>query len=245
MSLPRLYTDLARWWPLLSAPDEDYAAEADVILEILIETLGDSPATILELGSGGGNTASYLKREAKMTLVDLAPAMLDVSRALNPDAEHIEGDMRSVRLGRSFDAVVIHDAIMYLLTEDDLAAALTTAHVHLKAGGAVIVLPDCVSETYKPHIDSGGEDGEDGRSLRYLGWCQEPTVMPDGSSAYYEDFLMLLRSGDGSVEAIHDRHRFGLFPRAAWSAAFQRAGFPAPLVRRDPWREDVFIARRR
>jgi hypothetical protein len=60
MSLPRLYTDLASWWPLLSPPDEEYEAEADVIIEMLIEALGDSPATILELGSGGGNNASYL-----------------------------------------------------------------------------------------------------------------------------------------------------------------------------------------
>jgi SAM-dependent methyltransferase len=241
MSLPRLYTDLANWWPLLSPPDEDYAAEAAAIIEMLIETLGETPATILELGSGGGNNAFYLKREARMTLVDLAPAMLAVSRRLNPEAEHIEGDMRTVRLARTFDAVVIHDAIMYLLTEADLIAALATAHVHLKPGGAMIVLPDCVSETYTPDVES---DGEDGRSLRYLIWCQEPTPLPDGATAFYEDFLILLRKPDGTVESVHDRHRFGLFARAAWIAAFQRAGFPAPTVRSDPWRQDVFIARK-
>lgn len=241
MSLPRLYTDLASWWPLLSPPDEDYAAEAEVIIEMLIETLGDTPATILELGSGGGNNARYLKEHARMTLVDLAPGMLEVSRALNPEAEHIEGDMRTVRLGRTFDAVVIHDAIMYLLTEDDLIAALTTAYVHLKPGGVMIVLPDCVSETYTPNVETGGEDGEDGRSMRYLIWCQEPVP---GATAFHEDFLMLLRKPDGSVEAVHDRHTFGVFPRAAWIAAFQRAGFGAPAVRSDPWRQDVFIARK-
>jgi hypothetical protein len=36
--------------------------------------------------------------------------MLDVSRALNPECEHIEGDIRTVRLERSFDAVrVVHE----------------------------------------------------------------------------------------------------------------------------------------
>jgi predicted SAM-dependent methyltransferase len=149
--------------------------------------------------------------------------------------------MRTVRLDRTFDAVVIHDAIMYLLTEDDLVAALATAHAHLKPGGAVIVLPDCVSETYKSTIESGGEDGEDGRSLRYLIWCQEP--MP-GTSAFYEDFLMLLRKPDGSVEAVHDRHQFGMFSRAQWQDAFRRAGFAGASERADPWRQVVFIARR-
>ena len=241
MSLPRLYTDLASWWPLLSPPGEDYAAEAAVIIDLLTETLGQCPATILELGSGGGNNACYLKRHARMTLVDLAPGMLEVSSKLNPDAEHVEGDMRTVRLGRTFDAVVIHDAIMYLLTEADLAAAIATAHVHLKPGGAVIVLPDCVSETYAPNVESGGEDGDDGRSMRYLIWCQAP--MP-GATEFHEDFLMLLRKPDGSVEAVHDRHRFGVFSREAWLAAFRSTGFGTPNVRSDPWRQDVFIARK-
>jgi SAM-dependent methyltransferase len=241
MSLPRLYTDLASWWPLLSPPDEDYAAEAAVMIEMLTDTLGECPATILELGSGGGNNALYLKRRARMTLVDLAPGMLEVSRRLNPDAEHIQGDMRTVRLGRTFEAVVIHDAIMYLLSEDDLAAAIATAHAHLKPGGAVIVLPDCVIETYTPHVESGGEDGEDGRSMRYLIWCQAP--MP-GAAEFHEDFLMLLRAPDGSVEAVHDRHTFGVFSRAQWQEAFRRGGFSGATERADPWRQVVFIARK-
>ena len=88
MSLPRLYTDLASWWPLLSPP-EHYEEEAEVIIAFLREALGKVPATILELGSGGGNSASYLKRHATMTLVDLSPDMLAVSRKLNPGVEHV------------------------------------------------------------------------------------------------------------------------------------------------------------
>ena len=90
MSLPRLYTDLASWWPLLSPP-EHYEEEAEVIIAFLREALGTVPATILELGSGGGNSASYLKRHAAMTLVDLSPGMLAVSRKLNPECRARRG----------------------------------------------------------------------------------------------------------------------------------------------------------
>ena len=131
--------------------------------------------------------------------------------------------------------------IMYLLTEDDLAAAIATAHAHLKPGGAVIVLPDCVSETYTPNVESGGEDGDDGRSMRYLIWCQTPTA---GATEFHEDFLMLLRKADGSVEAVHDRHAFGVFARDVWLETFRSVGFGTPNVRSDPWRQDVFIARK-
>src|SRR5262249_19729731 len=139
--LPRLYdATLAPWWPLLSPPADD-ADEAKWILESLRGVLGGVPAHILELGSGGGNIASHLTSYARMTLVDLSPDMLAVSRKLNPNTEHIEGDMRSLRLGRTFDAVMIHDAITYMTTEQDLVAALATAHVHLKPDGALIVIP--------------------------------------------------------------------------------------------------------
>ncbi len=104
----KLYEELAEWWPLFSAP-EDYAEEAAFFAEVL--TKGCAPRTVLELGSGGGNNALYLKSKFEMTLVDLSPQMLAVSRALNPECEHREGDMRTVNLGRTFDAVFIHDAI--------------------------------------------------------------------------------------------------------------------------------------
>ncbi|MFL5496654.1 MAG: class I SAM-dependent methyltransferase [Gemmatimonadales bacterium] len=72
-----------------------------------------APATLLELGAGGGSLAYHLKRHFRLTLTDVAPAMLAVSQALDPKCEHLLGDMRSLRLGRQFDVVLIHDAIMY------------------------------------------------------------------------------------------------------------------------------------
>lgn len=57
-----------------------------------------------------------------LTLVDRSPEMLAVSFALNPECEHVVGDMRDMRLGRVFDCVLIHDAICYLTTEAELRA---------------------------------------------------------------------------------------------------------------------------
>jgi SAM-dependent methyltransferase len=238
---PQLYGDLAGWWPLFSHPD-DYAEEAAWILSALDEALERRPEHVLELGSGGGNLASHLTPHARVTLSDLVPAMLEVSRRFNPDAEHVEGDMRSLRLQRSFDAVVIHDAIMYMADVEDLVAALTTARVHLAPNGAVIVLPDYVAESFEPGVATGGHDARDGsgRSLRYISWAHPAEV---GATAHDVDFAIMLREVDGSVEVVHDRHRCGLFPRDAWCQAFLHAGFALPSIRRDPWQRDVFVAR--
>ena len=113
LSSPRLYSDFASWFHLLTAP-EDYAEEAEIYRQALLAACQSPPQTLLELGSGGGNNASHLKVHFNLTLVDLSPVMLAISQALNPECEHLQGDMRTVRLGRLFDAVFIHDAIMYL-----------------------------------------------------------------------------------------------------------------------------------
>ncbi|MGZ6340381.1 MAG: class I SAM-dependent methyltransferase [Candidatus Limnocylindrales bacterium] len=130
--------------------------------------LAKPDATVLELGSGGGNTASHLKTRARLTLTHIAPAMLALSATLNPECEHLEGDLRTLRVGRTFDAVLLHDAVMYMTTAADLGAAIETAFVHLRPGGAAVIVPDFVAETFRPETEHGGHDGPDGGSLRYL-----------------------------------------------------------------------------
>ncbi len=218
---PKLYTDLASWWPILSPPSE-YAEEAEFYRKTLISACQRSPQTLLELGSGGGNNASYLKAHFQAVLVDLSPAMLAVSRALNPECEHVEGDMRTVRLGRQFDCVFVHDAVCYMTTEADLRLAIETAFVHCKPGGAALFAPDCVQETFRESTDHGGHDGADGCGLRYLGWTWDPDP---NDTTYRVEYAYLLRHADGSVEVQHDRHIEGLFPRATWLRLLTEVGF--------------------
>ena len=136
--LPSLYRELADWWPILSIP-EDYAEEARFYRNAILSAVSPTvPETLLELGSGGGNNASHLKKHFKMTLVDLSPGMLKVSQELNPECEHIQGDMRTVRLQRQFDAVFIHDSIDYMQSEADLVQAIETAFIHCKPGGVAL-----------------------------------------------------------------------------------------------------------
>jgi trans-aconitate methyltransferase len=140
----RFYTDLASWWPLISAPEE-YAEEAAFAASLL--RMANPPTrTVLELGSGGGSNAFHLKSEFELTLVDLSEEMLAVSRQLNPECEHLLGDMRTVRLGRCFDAVFVHDAIDYMTTEADLRRAVTTAYEHCRVGGVAVFVPDDIAE---------------------------------------------------------------------------------------------------
>ncbi len=181
---------------------------------------------MLELGSGGGNNASHLKRHFGMTLVDRSPDMLAVSRGLNPECEHIEAEMRTVRLGRVFDAVFVHDAVAYLTTEDDVRGVIETAFAHTRPGGAALFCPDYVSETFRPSTGHGGHDG-DGRALRYLEWITDPDP---SETEYAMDLVYLLRRKDGSLTVEHDRHVCGLFGRGDWVRWLADAGFRPEVI---------------
>ena len=234
----RLYDEMADWVHLLSSP-ADYAEEAAFLLGLFRERVDGPLETMLELGSGGGNTASHLRAAVRMTLTDLSEPMLALSRTLNPACEHLLADMRTARLGRTFDAVLIHDAVMYMATTGELAAAIATAATHLRPGGAVAIAPDCVAETFSPRTNHGGHDGE-GRALRYLEWTYDPDPT---DTSFVTDFAILLREGDDEVRVRYDRHVMGVFPRAVWLDLLRAAGLE-PAVAPDPWSRDVFAATR-
>lgn len=217
----RFYTDLAAWWPLISAP-EDYAEEAGEALRLLRS--GNRPVReVLELGSGGGNNAAHLKADLELTLVDLNAEMVALSERLNPECTHAVGDMRTVRLGRTFDAVFIHDAVDYMVGEDDLRAAMVTAFEHCRPGGVAVLMPDDTTESWTPGTDHGGHDGADGRAARYLSWDRDPD--PDDTEVVTDYAFVLRSSPDGASEIVHETHRTGLFPTATWLRLLAEAGF--------------------
>jgi SAM-dependent methyltransferase len=219
------YGELASWWPLIS-PVDDYAEEAAFAATVLRRAAIDV-REVLELGSGGGSNAVHLEPQFTMTLSDLSEAMLDVSRARNPGCAHHAGDMRSVRLGRQFDAVFVHDAIDYMVTEDDLRRAIETAYLHCRPGGLALFVPDCIRETFAEGHDVGGNDGQDGRAVRFMEWSWDPD--PDDTWTLTE-YAFLLRESDGRVHSVHETHRLGLFARADWLRLVEAQGFAAEEV---------------
>jgi SAM-dependent methyltransferase len=215
----KIYNELADWFHLLTHPSE-YADEAADYVRLIRQARPEA-RTLLELGAGGGNNASHMKRHFTCTLTDLSPRMLEVSRSINPDCEHIQGDMRELRLGRLFDTVFVHDAVEYMTSIDDLSRAVQTAFVHTRPGGVALFVPDGTRESFVAYADHGGHDGPDGRALRYLEW----TIDTDPADAFYDvHFACMLKEG-AAVRVVHDRHRHALFTRQQWLDVLGRAGF--------------------
>ena len=251
---PRLYDELAEWWPLVGDAATEYAAEAGVYADLLAEACDGPIESLLELGSGGGNNALHMKRRfSRLVLTDLSSGMLAASRALNPECEHRLGDMRTLRLDRTFDAVFVHDAVCYMTTEADLRRVMETAWVHCRAGGTVLFAPDYLRENFPgTSTDDGGRDepqpaGEAcSRGLRFVEWVWDPDP---ADTEYIVDYAFLLRERDGSARVVHDRHVEGLFTRRRWLDLLAEVGFDArsvPFVHPEvePGRHEMLVGRR-
>lgn len=233
----KLYNELARWWYLLSAPS-DYEEEATFFLGLFTQGIPSPDRTLLELGSGGGNNAFYMKSAFKgVMLVDLAEEMLGMSRTLNPECEHRQGDMRDVRLNQTYDAVFIHDAIDYMTNLDDLRLAIQTAWVHCRAGGMLVLAPDHVRESFEPSTEHGGEDGEDGRALRYLEWSYDPD---ENDTTYLTDYIVVTHEAGQPTQVSAEQHELGIFPVSDWLEVMGEVGFEARYVI-DSYERYIFI----
>lgn len=215
---PLIYGELTPWYWLLDPP-ADHEDEGSYYREVL-ERARPEARTLLELGAGAGNNALFMKQRFQSTLSDLSEEMLALSRQQNPECEHVLGDMRSLRLGRTFDVVFVHDAIAYMQSPQDLLAAMQTAFEHVAPGGVAMFVPDCVRDSFVESTELHEHDAG-GRSLRCMSWTwdADPT-----DSLYNVEYTFLLREG-GEVRAVHDSHTEGLFSVQTWLESLRRVGF--------------------
>ncbi|MEM6552041.1 MAG: class I SAM-dependent methyltransferase [Planctomycetota bacterium] len=236
--MERLYDDLAWLWPVISPPG-DYVEEADRLRAVIEERTGRSAGwSVLELGAGGGHTLVHLADCAsRCVAVDLSEPMLANCRELVTGVETVVGDMRDVRLEERFDVVLLHDAVDYMTSSVDAAAAMATVAAHLAPGGVALVAPTYTRETF---VD--GEVADDGTELPTGGDVTFFSYVydPDPGDETFEMVLLYLIRGEGDptdeirglrrVEVVEDRHVCGIFSASQWLGWMGEAGLSAEVV---------------
>ena len=100
-----------------------------------------APASALDIGCGTGQSLDALAETvAECWGVDLLDTNVAYARATRPRLHVVQGDMRTVRLGRTFDLVTsFGNALSYALTDDDVARTMDTYAAHAHAGTLVMV----------------------------------------------------------------------------------------------------------
>ena len=230
----RLYNDLSYLWPIVSPPEE-YMVEAEEWLTIIRGRLDpllmagtrNRRPSLLELGCGGGHLHSHFTAHFTTEAVDVSAQMLELSQRLNPDTMHHLGDMRTIRLGRTFDVVLIYDAVNYMLSEDDLRAAIQTGSIHLNPGGLLLLAPDWLRETLSgPRVIDWTKDGG-GRDVTFIEYVGNPK---DDDTTVDSVFVFVIDEA-GELRVELDRHTGGLFPLATWMSLLSEAGLDAEYIK--------------
>lgn len=135
----------ARYYDLLYR-EKDYETETRFVHEQLLRG-GRQAGRLLELGCGTGKHAVEFARLGwAATGYDLSDGMVELAReraaglpaAMAANLQFTQGDVRTVRNGQRFDAVIsLFHVMSYLTTAADLGAALGSAAAHLEPGGRV------------------------------------------------------------------------------------------------------------
>jgi SAM-dependent methyltransferase len=99
----------------------------------------DRPTSMLDLGCATGALLAAMDLPVRVG-VDLLPRMIDHGCAVRPDLDLRVGDIRTIRLRRTFDLVTCLGATLAYLPDDGgLDAACATIAAHTAPGGLIVL----------------------------------------------------------------------------------------------------------
>ncbi len=212
---------------LYAAAGKDYAAEARRLDEIIRGAM-PTARTLLDVACGTGlHLQHMLAHGYTVEGVDLSPAMVTVARGRLPGIAVAIADMRTLNLGRRFDAVTcLFSAIGYQLEYHGMREAFAAMAEHLNPGGVLVVdgwiRPDSWRPTAIPRVESA--DSENIRVVRMAKYWREGMITRI-------DMHYLVANGDG-VQYFVERHELAMNSTEAYSEAARAAGLEV-IVERD------------
>lgn len=222
MSLKRnkwkAYTDLA-WVDTIVSSPEEVEKETELYSKTIKEYSKIETRTLLHLACGAGMNDYTFKKHFKVTGVDISREMLSLARKLNPEIEYIEGDMRTVELGKNFDAVAIPDSIDYMRTKDELRKTIKTANKHLNPGGILLIVAHPKETFQENNFVYTGKKGDIDITVF------ENNYITRNKETGYEAAVIYLVRNKEKLKTYIDIHKLGLFDKKTWFSLLKEEGF--------------------
>lgn len=218
-----IFDRYSRYYDLLYR-DKNYEAEA-AFVQGLIAQHSPGCRTMLELGCGTGlHGAALAQRGYSVHGVDLSEEMLArAQKRRNNELSFARGDVRDLRLGRTFDAVIsLFHVVSYQTTNADLRAIFATARSHLREGGVFVF--DCwygpAVLTDRPVVRVKRMEDEVTRVTRIA----EPTMHPNECTVDVAYQMFVEDRASGAVDQIAELHRMRYLFRPEIDLLAQAAG---------------------
>ena len=203
---------------------KDYVAEAAQLHQIITEAC--PPArTLLDVACGTGAHLTELRQWYTVEGVDISPAMLEVASTRLPGVALHLADMRTLDLGRQFDAVIcLFSSIGYITDPSELQSTVGRLADHVGPGGVLIldgwIRPDEWSHEYLGDPDIASDDEMTVVRLTLSRRVGKITEL---------DMHHLVRTESG-IEHFIETHRLALTPTKEYVSSVKHAGLKARIV---------------
>jgi len=222
MSNPPVFDAYSRYYDLLYR-DKDYAAESGYIDGVLkrYKIAGDD---LLEFGSGTGKHGRLLaERGYRVTGIERSAEM--VTQALQENSFTCkQGDIRSVQLGRTFDAVIsLFHVISYQVANADVQAVFARAAEHLQSGGLFVFdvwySPAVYEQRPEVRIKMLADEALD------ITRIAEPVIFPNENRVDVNFTIIVHDAKTGSCQVLKESHPMRHFSLPEVDQFAAEAGF--------------------
>lgn len=221
------YVESAAIYDLLYAGGglKDFAADSRSVHDLVQRHVPDAH-TLLDVACGTGLHLSHLREWYEVSGVDRSSQMLAIARTRLGDRVPLHiGDMRTLDLGRTFDAVTcLFSSISYMTTERDLFAAYERFAAHLNPGGVLVVDGWVRPEAWKDDYRAAPDYATDGE----LQVVRLTHTSRDDRIARL-DIHHLVHDASG-IHHFVERHTSMLVPTETYIAAAEAAGLTTGVV---------------
>jgi len=198
--------------------DKNYADEAEYVSKH-IRAYVPGATRVLELGCGTGGHAVHLAMNLAMNGytvcgVDLSDSMLERAKVrrellateIAEKLTFVHGNLRTVRMEETFDAVIsLFHVMSYQTTTDDLEAAFATVATHLRRGGVFIFDfwygPAVLAQ--RPKVSVKRLEDESIHITRIA----EPELYANENIVNVSYHIWVAEKGSGRVDQIRETHR--------------------------------------
>nr|CAA05643.1 methyltransferase [Streptomyces antibioticus] len=218
---------------------KDYAGEAKDVADLVRDRVPDA-SSLLDVACG---TGAHLRHFA--TLFDdargleLSASMLDIARSRMPGVPLHQGDMRSFDLGPRVSAVTcMFSSVGHLATTAELDATLRCFARHTRPGGVAVIEPWWFPETFTDGYVAGDIVRVDGRTISRVSHS-----VRDGGATRMEIHYVIADAEHGPRHLV-EHHRITLFPRHAYTAAYEKAGYTVEYLDGGPSGRGLFVGTR-
>ena len=211
MAKSEFYGKLA-WCYEFMTTGKGHKIEADFVRKVSKKYKKSKGNKLLDVGCGHGWHDKFLKKNFRVTGVDLNEGILKYARMKNPEIRYFQGDMRTFDLRKKFDIVLSFDAMMYNLTYKDLEKTIRNLARHLVEGGMLIFHLDRLKENFKQYgIVSDPEGHQFFRNNTHMTYFQMDYDRDPRDTKFETIMVFLVAKKGGNMEVFEDRETMGLF----------------------------------